>query len=226
MYEELLNEIYKKYARGVFVDVGAGEGQTLLKVSGLGIHYVGFEPQLKSFAHVKSLIFHNKVNGTVYPIALSNESKLTDLYILDECLPTASIIRGFRPPEFYDRSEKVPAHTGDSFEILDVGFIKIDAEGSELEVIEGFLGTIRDQNPYITFEVLPHYLSWGKKPLNDNIIKFREERLSTLETIIRETHTIHQITNKGVVEVCKILPGSTADLSNINYLAKPRKIFH
>ena len=37
--------------------------------------------------------------------------------------------------------------------------IKVDVEGAELEVFEGFLNTIEKTKPFLIFEVLNHFLA-------------------------------------------------------------------
>lgn len=47
----------------------------------------------------------------------------------------------------------VPLRTLDSFELSDVGFIKIDAEGHELQVLQGASATITLCKPNLLIEV-------------------------------------------------------------------------
>jgi len=49
---------------------------------------------------------------------------------------------------------EVPLRTLDSFDFKDVSFVKIDVEGSELEVLEGGRRTISRDRPHLLVELL------------------------------------------------------------------------
>jgi len=66
--------------------------------------------------------------------------------------------------EHEDDSKKMQAslRTMDSYDIQDVGFIKIDVEGHELKVLRGALNTIERNNPVICIEQNDATEKWGK----------------------------------------------------------------
>lgn len=56
---------------------------------------------------------------------------------------------------------RVPLKTLDEFKIGGVGFIKIDVEGHEVEVLKGAAETIANSRPVILMELKKHFVSWA-----------------------------------------------------------------
>lgn len=150
--------------KGAFLDVGVNVGQTLIKVKALDPErpYIGFEPNPVCVFYVNELIKHNRMrNCTICPVGLSAEDAILHLNFFTDN-PTdgsASLVENFRP-NVYSRA-LVPVFRFESVEGLldigDVGVVKIDVEGAELDVIKSLLGVIRHDRPIIFLEVLPVY---------------------------------------------------------------------
>lgn len=70
---------------------------------------------------------------------------------------------GFRDDSFYKWSKPILAMPGDDLSIDDISVIKIDVEGSELEVLQGLIETIDKFSPFILFEVLSLYNPYTRK---------------------------------------------------------------
>lgn len=142
-----------------FLDVGVNSGQTLLKWKSLfpSSCYVGFEPNTHCVTYVKDLIEKNNlVNCTIHPYGISTIKTDAQLYLLgrDKGDSSASTISNFR-----ENQERVgiPVQLIPLKEIEEEPFdlIKIDVEGSELEVIQSIFEVKGD--PVITCEILPVY---------------------------------------------------------------------
>ena len=92
-------------------------------------------------------------------------------------------MNGFAETEMNVISEsKMKVATLDSYDLQNVGFIKIDVEGHELEVLEGAIQTIKNNNyPPIIFE------TWepGMHPEfnDDRILKLRKDILNKFQEI-------------------------------------------
>jgi len=147
---------------GVFIDVGANIGQTLLDflVAHPKAHYVGFEPNISCVFYLKELIRSNSFdNCLIIPTGLADETQCLTLYrtrgnLDDVC---ATIIPDLRPGRLCD-IEHVPCFKFDeirhSLGIENINFIKIDVEGAELESLAGMRKSLEECRPIILCEVL------------------------------------------------------------------------
>lgn len=176
-----------RHRSGAFVDVGVNVGQTLLKVKTLRppICYVGFEPNPVCVHYTQRLI---ELNGfkkcTLFPVGLSNRTALTPFFMRNEHDVAASVVEGFRPLSESPQKMYVAVFDGDSvleqFKVGQVGVMKIDVEGGELEVIEGLGKTIRRDRPVIFCEILPLFSESHRKR------RFRQARQEQLIARLRE----------------------------------------
>lgn len=150
--------------RGVFIDVGANIGQTLLKVKCLNNcnwEYVGFEPNPNCLQYLHNVVAANRFKNVQFaPFGLSDETKLGKLFLFSKnpVDSSASVVAGFRSG--INVSLAVPLING--YEVLEffqnkVAVIKIDVEGGELEVLKGLYPMIQKDYPFIICEVLPVY---------------------------------------------------------------------
>jgi FkbM family methyltransferase len=231
----ILSSVYRailECKEGTFVDVGANTGQTLLTILAIDKSrpYVGFEPQASCCFLLQTFIEDNNLGShAIVPVALSDKNQLLKLRSQgDRYDQTASIVEGFRPESFYRSQRWVSARKGDEamaeLQIPSLSVIKIDVEGAELEVITGLLATIREERPFLVFEVLNDFLVATGQKLNDETRSFRAYRLQRLEGILRdEDYEIYNVTPKGPVTVKEIKPAVSADLSATNYVAVPRQ---
>lgn len=154
-------------SNGVFLDIGANIGQTLLKVRSVNseVTYYGFEPNPVCHFYLKELITANNLRSSyIIPVGLSDKSVLTKLNFYSTNLDdaTASVVDKLRPDAVIKRQEFVfLASLDELIQSIDeiVAVIKIDVEGAELEVIKGALSSIEKHRPLILVEVLPAYTS-------------------------------------------------------------------
>ncbi|MFQ5796123.1 MAG: FkbM family methyltransferase, partial [Candidatus Bipolaricaulia bacterium] len=147
---------------GIFADVGVNLGQTLidLRLVHPDKEYLGFEPNPECVNYVNTLIRINRYSTcTVVACGLSDKMGVVTLYLhrgktTDDC---ATILKDLRPGRRFD-IKYVPVlkfdEIKDTFGSKPIGFIKIDVEGAELEVLSGMRRKIILDRPLILCEVL------------------------------------------------------------------------
>lgn len=214
---------------GTFLDIGANNGQTLIKLLSLDKEreYIGFEPQLDCCFNIEQFIKLNKLSKhTILPVGLSDSSRVVQLYKrFDTTDETASTISGFRPDKFYTTSKPIIVVAGDSLvstmDLTGISTIKIDVEGGELEVINGLKETLKKYKPVIFFEVLNHFLVVTGEQLDPDTIKFREQRNHQIESILRELgySIFNVLPNNILVEISEIKPKISDNLNITDYMA-------
>lgn len=146
------------------LDIGANTGQTLIKVKSLfpTNPYIGFEPNPICFDYLNKIIAINHLyNTSTYNFGLSNYNGTAKLSLFNNEWDTeATLISDFRKQKIMNQI-KVKLVVGDDFvkehEIYNIGIVKIDIEGAELETIMGLSKTINYQRPIIICEILPAY---------------------------------------------------------------------
>jgi len=218
--------------KGVFLDVGANIGQTLLKVLALEENrpYIGFEPQVPCCFLVQRFIEDNELHSHgILPVGLSDRDALVKLHTRGEGYDSAATtIENFRPAAFYKSYRYVSVRKGDSvvaeLNIPEISTIKIDVEGGELEVIEGLSQTIREHKPFVIFEVLNSFLILTGEKLDQQSVEFRQSRIERMEAALTALgYDIYQVLpENSLKKTTKIQPGKTADLSMTNYVAVPK----
>lgn len=230
-YEPFMDRPYRAalaVKSGAFVDVGTNTGQTLLKVLAIdrNIKYIGFEPQLDCAHAIERFIRLNKLaSHSILPIGLSNMTGAVTLLKRDEAADsTASTVPGFRPDAFY-RSKAIifVARGDDAFDALRPGpisVLKIDVEGAELEVMEGFAQTIQRDRPIIFFEILNHFLAATGEAISEELVSFRDNRNQQIRDLLRSAgYRIFNIRKSELREIRDFVPEYTADQSITNYVA-------
>lgn len=221
----LLKHLMEKHpTHGVFLDVGANVGQTLLSFKSLNLQewsYIGFEPNPHSAAYVNDLIQINDFSNTrLIPAGIFKQTQVLDLYFNqgEETDTSASLVT--------DDKAKNALMSSKSVVIVDIGVIrsylqnfqpvrviKIDVEGAELQVLESLEPIVlRDQSEIIC-EVLPDY--FGENKIRS------ERRLEIMKLLTRWDYVIHQVGLDGNVLALEEIP-SHDDLNQTNYLFSPK----
>ena len=158
----LIGEILGKRG-GLFIDVGANIGQTLLDYCAAPRRegYVGFEPNARCVDHLASIIRSNALTDcVVVPAALSSRDGLVKFYSNpDVGVDAAATLIGDIRPSLALTSEIVAAYRFDSVrdEIVagrGIGLVKIDVEGAELHTLLGMRETLAAARPWLLCEVL------------------------------------------------------------------------
>ena len=140
---------------GVAVDIGANEGVYAYALSELGavVHAFEANPTFADFAK-RSL----GARATVHQLALSNETGQASFFIplADDSseLHLAGNLKNSHSQFARQTVIKVEVRTLDSFALTGVQLIKVDVEGSELEVLEGAREVILRDHPALLLELL------------------------------------------------------------------------
>lgn len=136
------------------VDVGANYGMYSFRLVGLARHSIAFEP-IPAFAKMLRSGFGSRL--TVHAVALSDthggevELRLPRLFTGYATIEQNNSL-DTRDQESIDLV-RVPRATLDSFDLQNVGFVKIDVEGHEEAVLLGARETLKRCNPCVLIEV-------------------------------------------------------------------------
>ncbi len=124
--------------KDLIIDCGANVGELFmsLKLKIDDFIYVGYEPDPKAFNSLK--INLSSYNAEIYDLALSNINDKKPLYLNTEGADSSLIYFGS------DDSAMVSCKTLDSYEYKKIKLLKIEAEGGELEVLEGSVNTLKN----------------------------------------------------------------------------------
>jgi FkbM family methyltransferase len=163
---ELMKKIFA-FRQGVFIDVGANTGQTLLDYleSGSNCGYFGFEPNPECVVLLNHIMQRNKLNNvSIIPAGFADGNTVLRLFVADKSDADSggSLIEDFRPKKQL-KSLNVPVYRFDDIRddlgIDKISLIKIDTEGAELVCLSGMKQTLLTRRPWIIVEVLhrdPH----------------------------------------------------------------------
>ena len=155
----------------VFVDIGAHVGTWTLPFAKQCAHVHSFEccPRTHNFLCGNVALRRLDYDVTIHKTALGNHTGTLPYYFRSEDGGGNSCI-DFKDKEC--QSIPVPITTLDSFNLSNIGLIKIDVEGFEKEVFEGMQETLkRSGYPRIFFESWADYREREGLPA----IKLREE---------------------------------------------------
>jgi FkbM family methyltransferase len=140
--------------RGIAIDVGANYGLYSYALSKLYSHVVAFEPNAKAMT---PLAAWNSPRVALQRCALSSGPGYSTLYVpvkFGVVMTGWASLDSNNCPEADSLEElQVELRTLDSFGFTDVGFIKIDAEGHEFDVLKGAERTIRACLPHLLVEI-------------------------------------------------------------------------
>lgn len=159
---DVLGLIHRFYPVEQFIDIGANYGQTMLEVFSLfpQIQYIGFEPNPMAYDLLDRTASLNSLKVSIFPVACSNESKPKKIYMTESSVNTAATIVPEIRPDTYQNNQGswICTYPLDLFiEIIPFRqnfILKIDVEGSELQVLRGAQEIIRKFRPTIICEVL------------------------------------------------------------------------
>jgi FkbM family methyltransferase len=143
-------------SRRCAVDVGANLGRYSVRLAGLATQVFAFEPHPRLARILKKSLPGNVI---VRQAAVSSEAGSLSLHIpLEreqqvESLATLEPLRG-RAAHW---TISVPTVTLDDLADRDIGFVKIDVEGHELDVVRGGLRLLASQRPIVLAEADEHH---------------------------------------------------------------------
>lgn len=166
---------------GVVVDIGVNIGLYLLKLRSLDLEreYIGFEPNSACNFYTQELIAVKKfINAKIFPLALSDKKEFREFFTLRKGDKMGSLHANARTEKKGKISTNLLTYPGDElFELLspdEICAIKIDVEGSELEVLTGLQSTIKKYKPFIYCEV------WNLPSETDISYKDRKNRAESI----------------------------------------------
>ena len=139
----------------VAIDVGAHVGITAYQMARSFEHVHAFEINPKVYPYlVENLAKHKISNVTTYPVGLGDKEETVSITTTNKSFST-HITPGTQG------SGNVEIRPLDFFNLRDVDFIKIDAEGYEPFVALGGLKTIERCKPVIMYECKDHPARYG-----------------------------------------------------------------
>ena len=151
-----LSESDKEFIKNKdIIDAGAFTGDTALPLSKLTSSNVyAFEPFEESFELLKQNIENNNIDNII-PIqkSLGNINGERSLYLSGDNVQGITSNPNARK---YDTELKVEEVTIDKFveeNNLDVGFITVDVEGAEMDLLNGAINTIKSQTPILNISI-------------------------------------------------------------------------
>jgi len=147
LLDTILNSLDFKTKNINCIDVGANIGNHSVYLSSHFKHIFSFEPQ-KNVYDVLKLNTQEK-NISIFNYGLSESDKIVELRIPKKRRGTASYVNQSLKDFVI---EKIILKKFDSHHKLEFGFIKIDVEGAELEVLKGMEDSICKNLPVIAFE--------------------------------------------------------------------------
>jgi FkbM family methyltransferase len=148
-----------------FVDIGAHVGTYAWTCGKKAQHTYAFECSPKTFCYLAANVALQGLEEriSVYPFALGSAEGAIEYYIRSED-GGGNGVQYLSEADAGRKSLTVQARTLDSFKLRNVGFIKIDVEGFEKEVLLGGLETLlKNKYPPILFE------SWGEWKEQENV---------------------------------------------------------
>lgn len=157
LFESQLIEWAKQFCKPdkLFLDIGAHTGTYSISLAGHCREVAAFEPQKSTYYALCGGVAMSNLSDkiTCHPVGLGSEDQVgfQTLKIVSNDGGGSSL----RPAEHERtlREETVEVRTLDSYGFNDVGFIKMDVENNELNVLRGALDTLRESNyPTILFE--------------------------------------------------------------------------
>ncbi len=143
-----MNKYHKSYFDKCALDIGANIGNHSIYFSKFFLKVIGFEPHPRTFKILSLNTLENK-NIKVLNLAISNTSNTA--YISENPLNMGGsrLVNNSNQKGFEVSVKRID-------EIIDnksnIGLIKIDTEGFELNVLKGAKETILESKPFIIFE--------------------------------------------------------------------------
>ncbi|NLG17199.1 MAG: FkbM family methyltransferase [Fibrobacter sp.] len=138
----------------MMIDIGANIGIYSFAFAGRCQSVAAFEPQPSCY-QVLSSYRSKKIQA--YQLALSSKPGKMELHVPVKNRSVLTGLATFREVDGEYQKLQVEVSTLDQYEFKNVGFIKIDVEGHEADVIRGGINTIRSQRPVMLIEAEQKY---------------------------------------------------------------------
>lgn len=163
---EIFQKINQIRTLSDFIDIGANFGQTLLEVMGVSgkINYFGFEPNPIAYGLLQRLVEVNSITANLFPCACSNRKQPKKIYKNSSShykfVDSGATLKPETRPSMYSEKDAswINCITLDEIvgmiELSKNFLLKIDVEGSEMEVLEGAKYCFDSLRPIVLCEVL------------------------------------------------------------------------
>lgn len=212
---------------GLFLDVGANLGQTLLKVLHLdpARPYLAVEPQVSACFFLSRFISDNRLDTVrLLPIGLSDADGLVNLYVGGEADEMASLTPGTTALA----TQVIQVRIGDDV-LAELGaeppgIIKIDVEGVEVSVLRGLERTLRTAQPILFFEVLPNFAGAERRPVAPDVRERQTANAAALWELLADLgYGVRQGQASGEErELDRFMLDDPARFEGSDYVAYPR----
>jgi FkbM family methyltransferase len=162
-FEPLLKKFLMSYFNGldiIAIDVGANNGYLSIPLARIARKVYSFEPNPKCFHKLKRNIELNGLEDRIeaHELAISNLNGFQNFYIQQSIdgdnLMNSGLSSLIRRPQYLKNTIKVEVKTLDSIipEKEIVHLVKIDVEGSEIDVLKGSQKIVENSSPIIIWE--------------------------------------------------------------------------
>lgn len=173
----------------VSLDIGANRGVWANVMADYSSKVIAFEPNPKMFALLKA---YSDSRIESYPYALSNQTGRTRLMVpkgrKGYSNQGASLSQTKIGAGHFSEVE-VQSYRLDDLGISNVGFIKIDVEGYELEVLQGAKQTIANSRPTLIVEIEEKHVKRPIQDLLDDVCSYGYECFALRHgSLVRQKH--------------------------------------
>lgn len=210
-------------SQGAFVEAGANLGATLLRahVVAPASAYIGFEPNAACVGYINELMRENGITGPrVLPMALADRDGVAALLMHnpESTDRTATLIPDFDQGQQVDRTIMVPRvpfdRIADGLLEKNVGVVRLDANGGDLEALRGMADTIRRDRPALILHLPPIY-----RPTNTERLSRQQAIEALLAGLGYGLYRVHEHDQVIQVEPVPFPIGIHGELDWSNYIA-------
>jgi len=158
------------------LDIGAHTGTYTVSLAQYCNHVYAFEPQkMTYYALCGSIALSNLTNVTCLNVGLGSNEQVGK-----QILNIISVDGGgstlHKDENTILNTEEIEIKTLDSYNLINIGFIKIDVENNELQVLKNSINTLKNSNyPKILFEMNEY---------NSQLINFLESLKYSIKNLI------------------------------------------
>lgn len=141
-----------------FWDIGANWGYFSLLAASLPDFFgkiEAFEPNPRTFNDLVSTVNQAGLTARIHNHNLGAGSRCCEMVVAE----TDQFTSGLSKLATNGSGAKIPVTTLDEFKAPQPGFIKIDAEGMELDILKGATRLMREAKPFLAFENFADYLA-------------------------------------------------------------------
>lgn len=211
--------------KGAFIDIGARTGQTLVKVISLdpAREYIGFEPQVDCCFYIDRFIRDNRLsNASILPMALSDKNGMLKLRFNSDSDGMASALPGDT-----DQAGWVPGRVGDEvlseMGLSSIAVIRIDVEGTKLEVLRGLHDSMKKWRPLLVFEVPPNFTGEERTMLPAGTQQVNNRRSAEIARLLADRgYELYQLGRTGQeIAIQAFNLDDPANYVGRDYLARP-----